>query len=448
MNYLRRGLLTPALALCLLVSCEETTRTSDDHDKPHNPNTEVIVSNIGPESGGIGTKIVVSGSNFGNDPSKVKLYFNAKEAFVMKVQDNAIYALVPKQPGDFSTIKVSVDGKEGVLAGRQFQYFVRSSVTTIAGQQGITTSVDGPALEATMGRPSMLAANDEGLVFVADDGGMRLRMISLADSKVTTLLEMNRPWQCAFTASYNKFFVLQREASGRPLLFYGLYKGSNWMESDSFYDQTDASGNFIAGNIGYAGLAVDEEYVYLLALGANNTVAKLVRVHQETKKVELIGENFVLPNWNHICFNPKDRKIYLTAESFGRIYRFDPYLTPPGHDTPWITMNDLELILGGGRGTVKEGNGTNAQFGSIEQLCFDAEGNMYVVDYQNHVVWKIDPDLNATVIAGTPGVAGYADGNPKESMFTTPYGITSTPDGILYVGEAGENRLVRCISIQ
>jgi DNA-binding beta-propeller fold protein YncE len=430
--------------MLLLAACEETSNSANPLDRPHDPNAEIIITNIGPENGGIGTKIIVSGSNFGNDPAKVKLYFNSKEAFVIKVQDNAIYALVPKQPGDFSTIRVVIDGRESILPDRQFQYFIKSSVTTIAGQQGVSTSIDGPALEATMGRPSMLAVNDEGLLFVSDDGGMRLRLISIADRKVTTLIEgMNGPWQCAFTPDYQRFYVLERNVGPRPLLFYELNKGSNWMEQTSFWDQTDASGNYIAGRLGYAGLAVDEEYVYLMSLAGS----KLVRVHQETKKVELIGENFPLPNWNHLCYNPKDGMLYISAESFGRIYRVDPRLTPPGHDTPWITFNDLEHILGGGRGVPREGNGTYAQFGSLEQLCFDAEGNMYVVDFQNHVVWKIDPEMNATVIAGN-GTSGYADGNPKESMFTIPYGLTCTPDGILYVGEAGENRLVRCVSIQ
>jgi hypothetical protein len=361
----------------------------------------------------------------------------------MRVRDDAIYALAPKQPGEFSTIRVVVEGKEGVLRDRQFQYFIKSSVTTVAGKLNDATSVDGMAMEATMGRPSMLAVNDEGLLFVTDDGGMRLRMIALAENKVTTLIEgMYRPWQCAFTPAFDKFFVLERELAPRPLLFYGLRKSGSWMERETFYDQVDSAGNYVAGRLVYSGLAADEEYVYLISAGG----ARFVRVHQETKKVELIGGEFGLPDWNHICYNGKDGKLYLSAESFGRVYRLDPRHAPAGGDRPWIAADDLEHIAGMGRGAPREGNGKNAQFGNIEQICADAEGNLYVVDYQNHVVWKIDTGLNATVIAGT-GAAGYADGQPLESLFDTPYGVATTPDGILYIGEA-VNRLVRCISIQ
>ena len=97
---------------------------SDDHtnqyDKPHDPNRAVVVEDIGPKKGGLGTKVVVSGENFGNDKEKVHLYFNEKEALILRVQDNAIYALVPKQPGEYSAVRVVVDGKEAVLQNMRF----------------------------------------------------------------------------------------------------------------------------------------------------------------------------------------------------------------------------------------------------------------------------------------------------------------------------------------
>jgi hypothetical protein len=437
-----------AACICLpgFISCGDKAENENPYDKPHNPRNAIVVNDIGPESGGIGTKVVVAGSNFGNDPSKVELYFNSKKAFVMKVQDNAIYALTPKQPGDFSTIKVVIGDKDAVLEGKQFRYFTRASVTTVAGKVGVSAYADGPALEATFVRTAMVAVDkDNQIIFVSDDqGSNRIRMISLQDNKVTTVIDgMNSPWQSAFNLSSDKFFVVERAASTKPLLFYALYKKSNWLERDPFYDQTDAAGNYIGGSRAFYGLAADDEYVYLLATSGQ----KFLRIHQESRKVELIGENLGMESWTHIAFNPKDRLIYASAESWGRVYRLDPYHTPPGRTTPWITPDDIEYIVGGARGAAKEGNGKNAQMGSLEGICADVDGNVYVTDYQNHIIWKIDPGLNATIVAGTPGSAGYIDGVPKESKFQTPFGITVTADGILYVGDTN-NRLVRCISIQ
>ena len=100
-------LFTAFLFIGGLTACNDDNSSSEDN--PYSPDKPLVVSSIGPEKGGIGTRVVVSGSNFGNDISKVKLFFNQKEALILKVQNNAIYAMVPKQPGERSTIKVAVE---------------------------------------------------------------------------------------------------------------------------------------------------------------------------------------------------------------------------------------------------------------------------------------------------------------------------------------------------
>ncbi len=441
--------------LVMLMGCNSNDENdSNPYDTPHDPSKTVEVNSIGPEKGGLGTRVVVSGSNFGNDASKVKLYFNTKEALVLKVQDNAIYGMVPKQPGELSTIKVTVeegtnsDGtpkyKESVLDGKQFQYHIKATVTTVAGQVGVEEAKDGPALEATFARPVMLAVDNEGTILVADDNGKKVRMISLPDNKVTTVITgMHEPWQCSFNLAFSRYFVVERRASQRPLMFYSLSEKTNWQESSIFYDQRDDSNNFILGSTDCYGLAADDKYVFLLTSSGK----KLVRVDQETKKVELIGQNLDMDSWAHIAYNKKNGYLYITSEAWGRVYRMNPYHTPAGHTTPWLTSDDVEHIVGTGKGTAKEGNGKNAQLGEIEGISADQEGNIYLADYTNHVIWKIDEEFNATVYAGTPGQSGYRDGKPSECLFNRPYDVASTADGILYVADTF-NRVIRCVAIQ
>jgi DNA-binding beta-propeller fold protein YncE len=426
-------------------SCNnDSGETENPYDKPHNPNSAIEVKTISPVSGGIGTKVVVTGSNFGNDVQQVKLFFNEKEALIMNVQDNAIYALVPLQPGEFSKIKVAVGGKNAVLDGMQFQYFIKTAVTTVSGQVGVSTSLDGPALQATYTRPVMVAASDDGLVFIADDDGHKIRLLSTKDNVVTTVIdEMNRPWQIAFTPDQNKLYIVEREKSGRPILFYALSRSSNWMQREIFYDQKDAAGNFIAGDMPQAGLTCDETYVYMISQDG----ARLIRIHQETRKVDVIGQNFGMGSWNYLTWNRKDRKIYCAAEEQGRLYRFDPYYTPPGRTTPWLTLDEVEHIAGSGRGSAIEGNGTNIRTGYLLGLSTDNDGNVYLSDDGNSVIWKIDRDLNGTIIAGTSGTAGYKDGDPKDAQFNRPYCVATTSDGLIYVADQ-VNRVIRCIAIQ
>lgn len=441
--------------MLFIFSCGSDEKESENYNEPYDPNSPLVVNAIGPEKGGLGTRVVVSGLNFGNDTSKIKLYFNEKEALILKAQSNALYAMVPKQPGDSSIIKVAIkegensDGtpkyREAILEDKKFKYNVRATVTTVAGQYNVEKAVDGPALEATFARPVMLSVDKNGQnILISDDNGKSIRHLSLKDNKVSTVVsDMNSPWQNSYNYKFDKFFVVERGTALRPHLFTGIYEKDNWQEPEKFYDQKDASNNYIARNMGYYGLASDDEYVFLLSAYGS----RFVRVHHETRKVELIGENLDFDSWSHITMNKKNGMIYVSAEGRGRIYRFDPYYTPPGHTTPWITQKEIEHIVGTGKGNAKEGNGTAAQLGDIEGITSDWDGNVYVADYHNHIIWKIDEEFNATIFAGVPGTSGYQDGKPKEALFFKPYDVAATPDGILYVADTF-NRVIRCVAIQ
>jgi DNA-binding beta-propeller fold protein YncE len=423
---------------------EDEGRTDNPYNKPHNPNGVIEMKSISPVNGGIGTKVVVTGSNFGNDAEQVKLFFNEKEALIMNIQDNAIYALVPLQPGEFSNIRVVIGEKEGVLDGMQFQYFIKTAVTTVSGQVGVSTSLDGPSLQATYTRPAMVAASDDGLIFIADDYGHKIRLLSTRDNVVTTVIdEMSNPWQIAFTPDQSKLYIVEREKTGRPILFYALSRATNWLQREIYYDQKDAEGRYIAGDMPLAGLTCDETYVYMISENG----AQLIRVHQETRKVEVIGQNFAMATWNYLAWNKKDRNIYCSAEEQGRLYRFDPYYIPSGKIAPWLTINEIEHLAGTSRGSALEGNGLNIRMNSLSGIGTDNDGNVYLPDYGNAVIWKIDRDLNGTIIAGKNGEKGHRDGDPKESLFNRPYDASVTHDGLIYVADAS-TFVIRCIAIQ
>lgn len=421
-------------------------------NEPYDPNLPIIVSNIGPEKGGLGTRVVVSGSNFGNDPKKIKLFFNSKESLILKVQSNSIYAMVPKQPGEISTVKVVIeDGidangnptyKEETLKDKQFKYNIKATVNTISGKVGESVDKDGSALEARFGRPVMLDVNDEGMLLIVDDNGGKIKMQSIQDQKVTSVHSVTA-WQASFNLDFTKYYAVLRGSGSRPLLCVSLSKQSNWQEAESIYDQKNEKGEYIAGNYNYYGLAADDKYVYMMA----SSGTRLIRINQETRKVELIGENLDQDSWAHIAYNKKNGYLYITAENRGRLYRLNPYHTPVGRTTPWITQAEIEHIVGIGVGAAKEGNGKAAQLGTVEGCAADNEGNVYLADYKNHVIWKVDEEFNATIFAGVPGQSGYKDGKPKESLFNSPYDVTASPDGILYVADT-YNYVIRCIAIQ
>jgi hypothetical protein len=444
-------MLVTSFIVCMVLflpACSEDSKTKDNpYDHPWDPSQPVVVEGIGPQRGGYGTRVVVKGSNFGNDKEKISLYFNNKKALILKVQDNAIYAMVPKQPGDLSTIKVAVEDKEGVLEDVQFQYFIRSVVTTVAGVYRTTTSatpVDGPALSAVFRRPSKVSVDDEGNVLITDDdGGQRIRLLSLKEEKVTTVLNVTKAWSSSFNPSFSRYFVMERDNAQRPILFYALSKASGYMDADIYYD---SGGICKDGSRPACALAADDEYVYMCTEYGN----AFVRVHQETKKIELIGQ-LTNDRYQHMAYNVVDGKMYVSFEDIGKVYRFDPRYTPSGRTSPWITNDDLELVAGSSKGDPIEGNGENARLGKLCGMAADQEGNIYVADQANHCIWKIDSEKNATVFAGSKEggdkAKGYRDGKPNEALFNRPYDVTATYDGLLYVADTF-NYVVRCISIQ
>lgn len=425
---------------------------NNPYDKPHRPSSPVVVSGIGPTEGGLGTSVIVTGDNFGNDPEKIILYFNEKKALILKVQDNAIYAMVPRQPGEFSTIKVAVEGKEGVLDGQQFQYFVSETVTTVAGVQGTSgrTPSDGPAKEAVFNRVCKIGVDDEGTVLISDDAGGRIRMYSPKDDRVVTLRTSQQPWSMQFNPDHTVAYIAERGSGQRPILFYGFSKANSYMEADIYYDQLDVNSKYIFGSDAPIALATDDTYVYVMSAYGR----RFVRVHQVNRTVELIGESLPLGNYMYISYNKYDGYIYLCMYGSGLVYRFDPHYTPPGRTTPWITFAEWELVAGNGlsQSISYEGKGAEAQLGiNLMGFAFD-EDYVYLADATSNCIWRIDRLFNCTVYSGSPAgvarVAGYKDGAPKDALYDRPYDIAFSKDGVyLYIADT-YNSLIRRIAIE
>ncbi|AXG69740.1 virginiamycin B lyase [Kordia sp. SMS9] len=69
-------------------------------------------------------------------------------------------------------------------------------------------------------------------------------------------------------------------------------------------------------------------------------------------------------------------------------------------------------------------------------------GVFYATAIADHVVYKIDAQGNAEIIAGSKGIAGSLDGNGDEARLNTPNGIVASADGnTLYVAQGGSGSI-------
>jgi len=91
-----------------------------------------------------------------------------------------------------------------------------------------------------------------------------------------------------------------------------------------------------------------------------------------------------------------------------------------------------------------DGVDTAARFNLPEALAVDATGNIYVADAGNDAIRKITPDGTVTTLAGN-GSAGSANGTGKSASFNSPFGIAVDGSGNVYVSDSGNN-LIRKIT--
>ena len=424
--------------LLLIVGCNE-----DKKSTAFDPNQPVKFTEFMPDSGGIRTKFIVKGSNFGEDKSQVKVYFkdevgNEREALVLGVKPDVIYAQVPKQAGGESHVRVEIAGKEAELsnAEKTFKYIVTSSVSTVVGKAKEGGNKDGTLGETTFNTPRYVAVDNDDNVFIFDSDG-RTRLSSIEQNKTITLLDGMVIDQPLFIDKEKKqLFGPCDNANFGCFLFDA---NVSWV--------ADKMGQLLA-NGGWMHSVVLDPVDSTFVIYRQNTGQLWTQPFDKNKrtlnpnKAKRIGTLYNVGSNGLCAYNPVDKYVYCVLHSKSAVYRFK--LTRDTDGWPALDGDIEEYIPGAGAG-FRDGDVQEAQFNEPRGIAIDKEGNLYIADVNNHRIRKVDTKLNiVTTIAGSG--KGYKDGDPLEAQFNQPWGVYLDKNEFLYIADQN-NHCIRKLAI-
>lgn len=388
-----------------------------------------MINTFLPDSGGLATKMTISGENFGNDPSKIKVYFNEKPAAVVGAEEDLIYVITPRQPGELSDITVVIGSDSVVHTDKQFKYLLSATVSTHAGvvtPDGNGDYKDGVLSEAMFKSPRFVFCDIENNVFVTDNE-QYVRLISEETDQVMTLADhIARPvGGCVSTDGkrvYVSAYVWRSSTADRSIYLFDPDKQWNPVVVPTYIPRTDVDW--------VSQMAIDEDdNIYF---GAEN--GNFFKVDTKKGTWEVLHKGVIRSgDYSYSAYSKKHRRVYVSTRNACDISYYD------------LDTGEYKHLAGGGRG-YNDGPGDEAQFNNLSQIAVDLDGNVIVADRNNHCIRMIRPDGFTSTVAGVAGTKGYMNGDPAISLFADPYGVCVSPaDGAIYVADSDNYRIRKIV---
>jgi len=305
-------------------------------------------------------------------------------------------------------------------------------VTTIAGMSSATGAADGTGAAASFNRPQGLALDGAGNVYVADTVNLSIRKVSPTAS-VSTLAGGNPGGAADGTGSAAGFArpsAIASDAGGNLFVLdgFGLQTALRRVTPTgvvstvfpTLYSVLNLPPPQInpcpCGPVGVAVDAADNAYLAVSFLG-------LILKVQPSGSVTILAGS---------ASGNGDTDGVGTAAAFG-----DPtgiavdasgnlYVAEPQEATiRKIDSGAGVTTIAGQAGVVghADGSGMTATFNMPTALVVDAAGNVYVADTGNNTVRKITASNSVSTIAGAAGVSGYGPGSLPGYLNTPLWGV-------------------------
>ncbi|NLB26276.1 MAG: cell surface protein [Bacteroidales bacterium] len=410
----------------LLLSCKDNK--SDEFGTPYDPSKPVVITDIEPEDGGFATKVFITGSNFGTDASKIKVYFGDTPATVVNSNGEYLYVFSPRQNDGSRHISVVVNNDSAVFYDKMFNYTVNFVVRTLAGKKGTEEFKPGKLTEAEFQFPSTLTTDQNGNIFLSH---WRVPYCFIRINEEEDIVEPILPGGSSSKYALGAPTVdangVVSAISDGGAIYFSFDPAEGWaarersIYSDGSY--TRATAHSIAAHP-----ITGDLYTRYAASG------HLVRIDPTTREATFVSETVTSVD-SYLVFDPVNPNLlYIVYDRLCCIGLYN------------LETNEHTIFAGSaGSAGWMDGPLKDARFNRPSQLIVAPNGNLYVADRNNHCIREIIlPDETGEggmvrTIIGKGGVSGYQDGNPDDALFNEPRGVAVLPDGTMYIADWSNN---------
>lgn len=436
------------MSMVIFISCKD----DNNGNKVYDPNKPIVLTSFSPDSGRISEMVLLDGDNFGTDRSKIKVFFNSKEAAVINSTGSRILALVPRLPGDTCVLSVEIDGQRKEYADA-FRYKVAASVTTIAGNGNAPG--ENPdysvGLDKILLRPVYIGIDKDFNIFVSIESGNLLRL-NVAENSATVVATNAQGYnhRCAPIAN-PETNVLQTGSESERDRFCFMDPKAGWIPKLYFIKEWDRGLNSTTGK--EYDLPNDARHYHCLLCEADGNYytryhdGQLVRIDPKTWKATIVG---MTPSGiaYGLAMHPINKTELWMAYDGGTgdvshsICKLDVTDSTVGSDG--VRLASFQKLSGATNGAHRDGPLSVAQFKSPRGISFDSDGNLYVGDNVNQCIRMINTTtMMVETMIGIPEQRGFKDGSKDDALFNEPHGIVVDAEGIIYVSDFNNNRIRR-----
>ncbi len=431
--------------LVTLLCCQSCENSFEHADIVHDPDRPIILTSFYPKEGGARDKILLDGSNFGSDVTKIKVYFNKAKASVVSSSGDHIYAIVPRLPGDNPRISIVV-GNDSVVYDDVYTYHIQAQVSTVTGN-GEKSFLSG-TLSSAQVYGKYLELDAEGNIFMSwrDGGSFGIARINEQQNIVTPLIEAKTAderilFANGLTVDRATGMLTAAHESVKEVMFtfdpregwYPRQRNMKYSTADlnSIVD-ADRYNNFIT-------FCPYDGYLY-----TRYRDGKIAKINPETLEATVIYQGPYGSQYGQAINPVKPWLLYITLHSNANPTEFKQGISVLDLRDPVGTGGFKRLNAPGGSG-FRDGPLEDALFNYPKDIKFDNNGNMFVADYGNNCIRMVSADNIVTTVAGQPGIPGYKDGGPVESLFNQPWGVAVNEQGDIYIADWNNARIRKLV---